>query len=79
MDKGWMIFVEVKSRHSDAYGFPETAVNKPKQRMIGKTADIYVREVDHRGEIRFDIVALTYKAGSPPHIEHIRDAFAPAW
>ena len=53
-----VIFVEVKTRSSDYYGFPEEAVNITKQEHILKAAEDYVFMHDIKNEIRFDIVSI---------------------
>ena len=71
-----IIFVEVKTRRSDAYGFPEEAVNESKQNKMQEAAEAYLDEHDFNGEIRFDVIAIRL---TPPNEEiyHIKDAFFP--
>ena len=70
-----LIFVEVKSRRSEAYGDPQLAVGYEKQKKISRIAMHYLEEkrLRHR-PARFDVVAV--KLLSPGHkIELIRNAF----
>jgi len=75
MDGTTLVFVEVKSGHSDAFGEPETWVNPRKQRQIGKVAAAYLqaKEIENV-DCRFDVVAVTFTQGKP-HIKHIENAF----
>ena len=74
---GMVVFVEVKSRASDAYGPPEDAVGPAKQRRLRRAAEAFLKR---RGILdvpcRFDVLALT---GTPERddwaIEHFQDAF----
>ena len=68
----WLIFVEVKTRHSSAYGEPEEAVTAKKVRMMFDAAEEYIFAVDWHGHIRFDIISV--KLGVAPEILHFEDA-----
>ncbi len=70
----WLIFVEVKTRTSDAYGYPEEFVDYNKRRKIFEGADQYMHEIDWSGNVRFDIVAVNLAPGQAK-IHHIEDAF----
>ena len=39
-----LVFVEVKTRSSEAWGFPEEAVTASKKKMLFKTYDAYLQE-----------------------------------
>ena len=58
-----LVFVEVKSRKSDAYGFPEQWVSAKKINLIQQTAEEYMIQCHWFGRIRFDIVALSGESG----------------
>ena len=68
----WLIFVEVKTRHSNAYGEPETFVDATKRRLMYSAAEHYIYSHNWKGHIRFDIVSV--KPGSTPQIRHFEDA-----
>lgn len=68
----WLIFVEVKTRSSSAYGEPEEAVTAKKVRMLFDAAEEYIFAIDWHGHIRFDIVSV--KVGAAPEILHFEDA-----
>jgi putative endonuclease len=69
-----IVFVEVKTRSGDYFGFPEEAVNNSKEENILRAADAYLEEKELDNEIRFDVIAIIFKAGKP-EISHIIDAF----
>lgn len=76
-DKETLVFVEVKTRKSNAYGYPEEAVTPAKQRNMVRAAEVYIEENQWKGEIRFDIVSLVPHPEGTFSIYHICDAFVP--
>ncbi|MBX2965134.1 MAG: YraN family protein [Cyclobacteriaceae bacterium] len=70
--ENWLLFVEVKTRSSSAFGEPETFVDARKGRRIFEAAEEYIFSNNWRGHIRFDIIAI--KQGNPPEIRHFEDA-----
>lgn len=65
-----VVFVEVKSRSSSAYGLAQEFVGRAKRRKIIKTAMVYIQRRALDCPMRFDVVAV---AGGV--IEHIPSAF----
>jgi putative endonuclease len=65
-----LVFVEVKYRKNNRFGFPETAVSESKENLIRATAENYIFEKNWKGRIRFDIVAISGK-----EVMHLEDAF----
>ena len=70
--ENWLVFVEVKTRASNAYGEPEAFVSRDQCRQIYKAADEYIFSRDWQGHIRFDIVSV--RPGPIPEIVHFEDA-----
>lgn len=71
-----LVVAEVKTRSSSLFGEPEVFVNKNKQRMLIRAANIYVQRNNIDLEVRFDIVSVI--SGSGKHkVHHIIDAFYP--
>jgi putative endonuclease len=73
-----LVFVEVKTRSSFAFGLPHQAVSRAKQRKLGRVALWYCREhgLEERG-LRFDIVEVILLAGQVAAVELYRHAFVP--
>jgi len=70
-----LVFVEVKTRRSLAFGTPQEAVAPAKQARLRQAAELYLQT--HQGSwtaVRFDVVAITLN-GSGPHLEVIPNAF----
>lgn len=74
-----LVFVEVKTRKNNDFGFPEEWVDEQKIKHIFNAADAYVLENELQGELRFDIIAITGTNETSVEIEHIEDAFWPGW
>jgi putative endonuclease len=72
----YIVFVEVKKRHSKAFREPWEAVNRKKQRNIILAANIYLQKSQTDLEPRFDIVSIV-QDGQKIEIEHIEQAFWP--
>lgn len=76
-DSGTVVFAEVKTRISRAYGEPSEFVDCKKQKKIIKTAIRYLGTDDL--DMRFDVVEVMYaKRGEEPfvtEINHIEGAF----
>lgn len=72
-----VVFVEVKTRASDAAGAPAEAVDDERQHRMTRAAQAYLKShglLEYPA--RFDVVALTWPDGDKqPAVEHIRDAF----
>jgi putative endonuclease len=74
LHKGEVVFVEVKTRTSDAFGAPELAVTPRKQRQMVKAALGYIKYKKlHQVPCRFDVVAIN--EASEKEIELIQNAF----
>jgi putative endonuclease len=68
-----LVFVEVKTRTAEGFGYPEEAVNRKKELMLLAAADQYIEDNNWELEVRFDIIAVTLS--KPVSIHHIEDAF----
>ncbi len=74
LDRGTVVFVEVKTRTTDAYGAPELAVDRRKQERMVKTALGYLKYKKlHQMPCRFDVVAISGADGDK--VELIQNAF----
>lgn len=69
-----LVFVEVKTRSSSQFGPPETFVSARKKELFRLAATHLQETLAWRGDIRFDILALTLLSREF-RIEHFEDAF----
>lgn len=68
---GEIIFVEVKSRRSQVFGYPEEAVTRKKiQRMLRCAQSEIARQRWEQRPWRLDVIAIEYTE-DPPVISHI--------
>ena len=71
-----LVFIEVKTRSTTAFGFPEDAVNRKKRQLLFDAAANYMYEHDYNDEIRFDIISLIIdKNNQVSELKHFEDAF----
>ena len=72
-----LLFVEVKTRTSEAFGPPHLAVHQRKQRQIVRVAQWFLAERRMpETACRFDVVAVTFPPGEEtPRIHWVRNAF----
>jgi putative endonuclease len=75
--EGVLVFIEVKTRRSEQFGRPVSAVNREKRRRLSRAAVGYLRKRKLRPDyIRFDVVeVIGTPAGEAPVIRHIENAF----
>lgn len=72
---GCLVFVEVKTRSTAAYGHPLESINSRKQRQLSKAAGEYLAANGGADQpCRFDAVSVLL-AGDEPLIELVRNAF----
>jgi putative endonuclease len=76
MDNGELVIVEVKTRGTDYFGYPEEAVDAKKQKLLISAAQDYVDKIDSEAGVRYDIVSIVLTRQSYT-INHIIDAFTP--
>ncbi len=71
-----LVFVEVKTRATADFGWPEAAVHTQKRRHLTAAAELFLE--DYREpyfDIRFDIIALTFRDDTQYELVHFDDAF----
>lgn len=75
-DRETLVFVEVKSRHSNEFGDPDRNVDREKRRALLRAGREYAR---HAGvpwdRVRLDVVTVLLT--DPPSLAHFRGAFQP--
>jgi putative endonuclease len=75
LDGNDLVFVEVKTSKSNAFGNPVSWVDEKKQRIIGETAEAFIYQKEYIDtDCRFDVIAIECDKGLF-QIQHIKDAF----
>jgi len=70
-----LVFVEVKTDRTGAFGEPEYRVDPRKQRQLGRLALRYLQEKGIQDQdCRFDVVAVIIQ-GNTVRIRHLKNAF----
>ena len=71
-----LLFVEVKTRRGNPRVRPLDAVDKPKQQLIERGANAWLKRLGTRNlPWRFDVVEVWLEDGEQPRVNHVRDAF----
>ena len=78
LDGDAIVFVEVKSRSSNDYGYPEDSVTRTKQAHLRRAAELYLKRygLPDTTPCRFDVLALTGPPdGGDWETVHLENAF----
>jgi putative endonuclease len=70
-----IVFCEVKTRRSDAFGIPAEAVTPRKQRRVRGLAVAWLAERGIRGDLRFDVASVRPASGGGLAVEVLEAAF----
>ncbi len=74
LDEDVLCFIEVKTRSSDEFASPLSAVDIRKQRQITRTARVY-RKIFHLQtfKFRYDVISIVLSDASEPKIELVKN------
>jgi putative endonuclease len=70
-----LVFIEIKTRTSFDFGFPEEAVTLKKQSYLKAAAEVFLENNPQFLKSRFDIVSVLLDRGAVKEIVHFEDAF----
>jgi len=70
-----LVFVEVKTRSSLKFSFPEEAVDARKQGYLREAAGAFMDEHPQFFKVQFDVVSVHLKNETAGDIVHFEDAF----
>ena len=75
--KGYVVFIEVKTRYGINFGIPAESVTISKQRKIYKTAQVYIlKRIIIDTDFRFDVIEVLLNSSNNDFlVNHIEDAF----
>ena len=74
LDQQTVVFVEVKTRRTQTFGYPENSVNSAKRTHMVNSAQVYMQT---QGEMdwRIDVIAVSIsETNQPPEITHFENA-----
>ena len=74
--EGFLVFVEVKERLNENYGYASEAVGVHKQRKISQVASQYIRKYRRFDvPVRFDVIEVYLEEKCVNHIENAFDSY----
>ena len=72
--ENYIVFVEVKTRTSQAFGYPEDSITLRKQAHMLSAAEHYLQEHEIDSEWQCDVIAVEGSpGGKPPRITHLEN------
>ena len=74
-DGNTTVFIEVKTRTNDSFGYPFEAVHNKKRQKLKNIALLYLKNRGQESSVRFDVLSIIYTDNGKETIEHIKDAF----
>ena len=74
MEGHTLVFVEVKTRSGDDFGFPELAVNRKKKLALIKLAQQYIQEKQMEEDWRIDVIAIRKNKNKQVEVEWFQNA-----
>ncbi len=75
-EKDTLVFIEVKTRKTAAYGHPSEFLSLKQMRNIMEAAEMYMQKNNISLNARFDLVTLLKESGKGFKIEHFPAAFS---
>jgi putative endonuclease len=76
-DGDCLVFVEVKTRSSEAWTRPAAAVDARKRKLLSQTALDYLKLLKHPAvKFRFDIVEVLLRDGEVREVRHLPNTFS---
>ena len=74
MKDGLLVFVEVKTRSSHKFAYPEDSVNRRKQvHLLSAAEDYFQLHPESSDSWQFDVIAVEGSPGDAPRIEHFEN------
>lgn len=70
-----IVFVEVKTRSSSRFGYPEEFVTAKKQQFLKEAATTFLYDNTQYQRLQFDIISIILSGGTVKEILHFEDAF----
>ena len=70
-----LIVIEVKTRSSINFGYPEESITKKKEQLLSDAIDDYLEKENLDSPIRFDVISIVLQKDKTPEIMHFKDAF----
>jgi putative endonuclease len=63
--EGFLVGIEVKTRSNSIHGEPAEFISSRKWQLLSEALEHFATEHDFNGDIRFDVVSITFDTSSP--------------
>ena len=73
LDDGVMVFIEVKTRQSDAFAYPDQTITRKKLQNLQLAINHYVKSNKVTRRFRIDIITVIGDGDKKPEIRHLTD------
>lgn len=70
-----LVFVEVKTRSSTDFGFPEAAVGRKKRRHFREAGQIFLLDNTQYPTLQFDVVSVLLRGNDVTEVRHFEADF----
>jgi putative endonuclease len=70
-----LVFIEVKTRSSYLFGYPEESIGSKKQGFLKQAAEAFMETEIAYTSARFDTISILMKDGELREVVHFEDAF----
>ena len=68
-------FIEVKTRHSDNFGYPEQSVDRKKFKNLQKAAAAFLSRFDDAVKVQYDVLSIRILPGKEIEYFFIEDVY----
>jgi putative endonuclease len=72
---GVLHFIEVKSRHSSVYGYPEESVSRKKLNHLMQGASGWINRWPAFRRVQYDVLSITLSGGDQPEYVLFEDVY----
>lgn len=70
-----LVFIEVKTRTDDYFGEPATFAQDKQLKRVASSASVYMHQIGHDWEVRFDVIGVLMKGPQRAEIIHYKDVY----
>ena len=68
--KGELVFIEVKTRSSTDFGFPEAAIGRKKRQHFREAGEIFLLDNTKYPTLQFDVVSVLLRGDEVTEVKH---------
>ena len=68
--EGYLAFVEVKTRSSTEFGFPEAAVRSNKRQHFRQAGEVFLLDHPQYKTLQFDVISVLFRGSQVTEVKH---------